>query len=135
MSLCRSTNHTRLGTGGVGKERSRFTSYAKITQMTVHNQAGVQFLAQQGFKRVVVSRKIALADIEAICHTTDTEIEGYLFHGALCISYSGQYLISSMISGQAATEAVVRNRVVCHYKLQDKQGNDLLADVRQVIIY
>ena len=70
------------------------------TQMTVHNLAGVEFLADQGFKRVVLARELSLTDIRYICHNTSIEIEVFI-HGALCISYSGQCLMSSMIGGRS----------------------------------
>ncbi len=116
-----------LGLAALVKERFPDLHLHASTQMTVHNQAGVQFLAQQGFKRVVVSREMALADIEAICHATDTEIEVFI-HGALCISYSGQCLMSSMIGGRSGNRGRCAQPCRLPYKLQDKQGNDLLEN-------
>ena len=69
------------------------------TQMTVHNLQGALQLQQYGFKRVVLSRELSLHDIEYICNNSNIEIETFV-HGALCISYSGQCLFSSMIGAR-----------------------------------
>ncbi len=71
------------------------------TQMTVHNLSGVQALERLGFKRIVLSREMSLPEIEYICRNTNVEIETFI-HGALCISYSGQCLFSSLIGGRSA---------------------------------
>ncbi|MCI8518650.1 MAG: U32 family peptidase, partial [Clostridia bacterium] len=71
------------------------------TQMTINNLNGVKNLERLGFKRIVLAREVSLQEIEYICRNTDTEIEAFI-HGALCISYSGQCLMSSMIGGRSA---------------------------------
>ena len=70
------------------------------TQMTAHNLQGVQELEKLGFKRVVLSRELSIHDIEYICGNTNVEIETFV-HGALCISYSGQCLMSSTIGARS----------------------------------
>lgn len=70
------------------------------TQMTIHNLNGALELQNLGFKRVVLSRELSLDEIDYICKNTDLEIECFA-HGALCISYSGQCLFSSMIGGRS----------------------------------
>ena len=70
------------------------------TQMTVHNLEGVLALKELGFKRAILSRELSDEEIKYICQNTDTEIEVFI-HGALCISYSGQCLFSSMIGGRS----------------------------------
>ena len=70
------------------------------TQMTTHNLEGVKQLEQFGVKRVVLSRELSVSEIENICKNTNIEIEVFL-HGALCISYSGQCLFSSIIGGRS----------------------------------
>lgn len=71
------------------------------TQMTTNNLNGVKILENLGFKRVVLSRELSIREIEFICRNTNMEIETFI-HGALCISYSGQCLLSSMIGGRSA---------------------------------
>ena len=70
------------------------------TQMSVHNLEGVLALQKMGFSRVVLSRELSLQEIEHICKNSDIEIEVFV-HGALCISYSGQCLFSSMVGGRS----------------------------------
>ncbi|HBM80717.1 MAG TPA: peptidase, partial [Clostridiaceae bacterium] len=71
------------------------------TQMTAHNLASVDFLYNDlGYKRVVLSRELSIDQIEIIASSTKAEIEVFA-HGALCICYSGQCLMSSMIGGRS----------------------------------
>lgn len=70
------------------------------TQMSVHNLQGALELQNIGFKRIVLSRELSIEEIEYITQNTNIEIECFI-HGALCISYSGQCLFSSMIGGRS----------------------------------
>ena len=70
------------------------------TQMTVHNLNGALELQELGFKRVVLARELSVNEIDYICKNTNIEIETFI-HGALCISYSGQCLFSSMLGGRS----------------------------------
>lgn len=70
------------------------------TQMTVYNLKGVQEIERLGFKRCVLARELSIDEIKHICKNSNIEIEVFV-HGALCISYSGQCLMSSMIGGRS----------------------------------
>jgi len=70
------------------------------TQMTVHNAAGAKYFAGLGAKRIVLARELPLAEIKAIVEGTGVEAEVFI-HGALCVSYSGQCLMSSLIGGRS----------------------------------
>ncbi len=70
------------------------------TQMTIVNSAGINTLAALGVRRVVLAREVTAAEIAEIRRHTDTELE-YFVHGALCISYSGQCLMSSILGGRS----------------------------------
>ena len=70
------------------------------TQMTIHNLNGALKLQELGFKRVVLARELSMDEISHICKNTDIEIECFI-HGALCVSYSGQCLFSSMLGGRS----------------------------------
>ena len=70
------------------------------TQMTVVNSRGVNLLADLGVKRVVLAREVTGSELSEICNNTKTELE-YFVHGALCISYSGQCLMSSILGGRS----------------------------------
>jgi len=70
------------------------------TQMTINNYLGIQFLENLGFKRVVLARELSIDEIRYIKDNTDVELEAFI-HGALCVCYSGQCLMSSMIGGRS----------------------------------
>lgn len=70
------------------------------TQMTIHNLEGAIEAKKLGFKRVVLSRELSINEIKYICENSNIEIEVFV-HGALCISYSGQCLLSSMIGARS----------------------------------
>lgn len=70
------------------------------TQMTVHNLEGVLYLEKIGFKRVVLSRELSFEEIKYIKENSEIEIEIFI-HGALCMSYSGQCLMSSFFGGRS----------------------------------
>lgn len=70
------------------------------TQMSIHNLEGVHELEKLGFSRAVLSRELSIKEIDDICKNSNIEIEVFV-HGALCISYSGQCLFSSMVGGRS----------------------------------
>lgn len=70
------------------------------TQMTVHNAAGASYFEGLGAKRIVLSRELPLSEIRGIAEGTGVELEVFV-HGALCVSYSGQCLMSSLIGGRS----------------------------------
>ncbi len=71
------------------------------TQMTIHNSWGAKLLQEMGIHRVVLARELSLADIKKIAGSNEgLELEVFA-HGALCYSYSGQCLFSSMIGGRS----------------------------------
>lgn len=91
------------------------------TQMTIHNLAGVEFLARQGFSRVVLARELSLEDIRYICLHSPIEIETFI-HGALCICYSGQCLMSSMIGGRSGNRGQCAQPCRLPYSLAGSEG-------------
>lgn len=96
------------------------------TQMTAHNIAGVKKLKNLGFKRVVLSRELNLNEIKDIYNETKMELEIFV-HGALCISYSGQCLMSSIIGQRSGNRGKCAGTCRLPYELIDKQ-NDKLID-------
>ncbi|QXM06338.1 DUF3656 domain-containing U32 family peptidase [Crassaminicella indica] len=70
------------------------------TQMSVHNLEGAKLLEEMGFKRVVLAREMSKEEIALVKKNTKIDLEVFV-HGALCISYSGQCLMSSMIGGRS----------------------------------
>lgn len=69
------------------------------TQMAVNNFYGAKFLKEMGFSRVVLARETPLFELEKI-KELDIDVETFI-HGALCVSYSGECLMSSMIGGKS----------------------------------
>lgn len=70
------------------------------TQMTIYNLDGAKQIEKLGFSRCVLARELSIEEIEHICRNTNIDIEVFI-HGALCISYSGQCLMSSLIGGRS----------------------------------
>lgn len=70
------------------------------TQMTVTGPEGMKFLEEQGASRVVTARELSLEEIRRMHETSPIEIESFI-HGALCYSYSGQCLMSSILGGRS----------------------------------
>ncbi len=70
------------------------------TQMTISNSRGVNILKKYGVKRVVLARELSVDEIEEISKNTDSELEVFA-HGALCMCYSGQCLLSSIIGSRS----------------------------------
>lgn len=94
------------------------------TQMTIHNIRGVKALERMGIKRVVLARELSISEIEYICRNSDIEIETFV-HGALCISYSGQCLFSSMVGGRSANRGKCAQACRLPYQLLQ---NDKVID-------
>lgn len=70
------------------------------TQMTVHSADGVRLLEKLGVSRVVLARELSDTEIQDIISGTSAEAEVFV-HGAMCMSYSGQCLMSSVIGGRS----------------------------------
>ena len=97
------------------------------TQMTVHNLDGVRALEALGFSRVVLSREVTLEAVRHICTQAKAEIEVFI-HGALCVCYSGQCLMSSMIGGRSGNRGRCAQPCRLPYTLVDEKDNDMLGD-------
>ncbi|WP_196594342.1 DUF3656 domain-containing U32 family peptidase [Pectinatus sottacetonis] len=95
------------------------------TQMSVNNLETVKMLEELNFRRVVLAREVTLADIQLICANTAIEIETFI-HGAICVCYSGQCLMSSMIGGRSGNRGCCAQPCRLPYTLVDKDDNDLL---------
>ena len=94
------------------------------TQMTVHNLAGVKQLEEAGFSRVVLSRELDINEIKNIKENTNTELEVFI-HGALCISYSGQCLLSSIVGGRSGNRGLCAQPCRLPYELLDSKDNKI----------
>ncbi len=90
------------------------------TQMAVHNPQGVDFLVRNGFRRVVLAREMEYAEI-ARCANRGAELEVFV-HGALCVSCSGQCLLSSMIGGRSGNRGLCAQPCRMRYRLDGREG-------------
>lgn len=102
------------------------------TQMVVHNRAGVLQLEAMGIKRVVLARETSLADIRSIREQTSAELEVFV-HGALCVGYSGQCLMSSMIGGRSGNRGQCAQPCRMPYELLDHAGEIQPTDGRYLL--
>ena len=93
------------------------------TQMTIHNLEGALLLENLHFKRAVLARELPLEEIKYICENSNIEIETFI-HGALCISYSGQCLLSSMIGGRSGNRGKCAQPCRLPYELIQKSSSD-----------
>lgn len=100
------------------------------TQMAIHNSEGVKFLEEMGFSRVVLAREVSFENIKIIREHSPLELETFV-HGALCISYSGQCLMSSMIGGRSGNRGRCAQPCRMKYSLVDRKGN-LLAQPENI---
>jgi putative protease len=91
------------------------------TQMTIHNIEGVKFLKDLGVKRVVLARELSLDEIARIKSQSSIEIETFI-HGALCFSYSGQCLLSSMIGGRSGNRGYCAQPCRKKYRIGEIEG-------------
>ncbi|MGI5891748.1 MAG: DUF3656 domain-containing U32 family peptidase [Bacillota bacterium] len=92
------------------------------TQMSILNSAGANFVATYGAERVILGRELSLSDIAATKANTDVELEVFV-HGALCICYSGQCLMSSMIGGRSGNRGRCAQPCRLEYEFVDEAGD------------
>ena len=98
------------------------------TQMSVHNLEGVLELEKLGFSRVVLSREVPINEIEYIRNNCKVDLEIFV-HGALCISYSGQCLFSSLVGGRSGNRGKCAQPCRLPYELlEDKNGTESVLD-------
>lgn len=88
------------------------------TQMHIHNLNGVLNLQKWGAKRVVMARETSYETLKEIKKHTSIELEVFV-HGALCVSYSGQCLMSSLIGGRSGNRGKCAGTCRQQYNLID----------------
>lgn len=95
------------------------------TQMTAATLDAVRFYESLGFTRVVLARELSLKEIQHICKHCKAEIEVFV-HGALCVCYSGQCLMSSFIGGRSGNRGACAQPCRLPYELLDSKGTSVL---------
>ena len=96
------------------------------TQMTVTGADGERFLSQFGVTRVVMAREVSLAEMKRIHEETGMELEAFV-HGALCYSYSGQCLFSSILGGRSGNRGRCAQPCRLPYTVEGKKDEYILS--------
>ena len=98
------------------------------TQMDNRTAGKVRFLAEAGFRQVVLARELSLDEIAAIHKTCpDTPLEVFV-HGALCVSYSGQCYASQACFGRSANRGECAQFCRLPFSLVDADGRVVVKD-------
>lgn len=97
------------------------------TQAHIHNLDGVKLLESLGIKRTVLARETSIDEIKYIKENSNIELEIFIA-GALCISYSGNCLMSSLIGGRSGNRGRCAQPCRLPYDLIDTKGNILNKD-------
>jgi putative protease len=113
------------------------------TQLGIHSVEGATAAKELGFKRVVLARELLIDEIAEISQQIDIETEVFI-HGALCYSYSGLCLFSSLATGNSANRGrcvqpcreiyCIKNTGVkdrsLYFSMKDLWAGDLIARLR-----
>lgn len=102
------------------------------TQMHVSNISGIKTAKKLGFKRVVIPRESSLDFIQEACKE-DIEIECFI-HGAICVSYSGQCLMSSVSNNRSANKGMCAQCCRLDYKLYKEDDKNILNEDNPYIL-
>ncbi|MCI9015848.1 MAG: U32 family peptidase [Clostridia bacterium] len=94
------------------------------TQMSIHNLEGANQIEKLGFKRAILAREISISEIEFISSNSNIELEVFV-HGALCISYSGQCLLSSIIGVRSGNRGKCAQACRLPYELINSQNESI----------
>ena len=114
-----------IGLAGAVKQLLPALRLHGSTQMSVHNVRGAKWAYEYGFRRVILSRELTLEEIRLIHREVpDLELEVFC-HGALCICYSGQCLMSSLIGGRSGNRGQCAQPCRLPYELTDGFGRSL----------
>ncbi len=122
-----------LGAAKIAREIAPQIPLHASTQMTVHNSEGVAALAELGFSRAVLAREVTLPEIETIVKNSEIEIEIFM-HGALCVCFSGQCLMSSMIGARSGNRGKCAQPCRLPYDLIDENGREVLKDAGKYLL-
>ena len=98
------------------------------TQMNTHNAAGIEFAWMLGARRVTLARELSVPEVEELAATAASfgmEVETFA-HGALCVCYSGQCLMSSMIGGRSANRGLCAQACRLPYELHNDEDESAL---------
>lgn len=101
------------------------------TQMTITDLLGAKFMEKQGVERIVTSREMHIDEIKEITEKTDLQVESFV-HGALCYSYSGQCLYSSLIGGRSGNRGQCAQPCRLPYKVNGEKDNQYILSLKDI---
>lgn len=110
---------------GVAAEIARTLPQARVhasTQMNTHSSAGIAAVAALGVERVTLARELSLEEIARLAdeaHALGIQVETFA-HGALCVCYSGQCFMSSMVGGRSANRGMCAQACRLPYELHNR---------------
>lgn len=110
-----------LGVAMLAREVAPELSLHASTQATVIDAQGAKYFKNLGFSRVVVARELPKDKIAKIVASSGTQVEMFV-HGAICLCYSGQCLMSSFIGGRSGNRGKCAQPCRLPYKAGDKEG-------------
>lgn len=96
------------------------------TQMAIHNTDGASLMMEQGIKRVVLARELSLKEIDSVVQNTGIHAEIFV-HGALCVCYSGQCYMSSLIGGRSGNRGKCAQPCRKKYQLYDYDTGNIVG--------
>lgn len=110
---------------GISIELSRIMPDVEVhvsTQMNIHDEDGLRAAAALGATRVTLARELSLAEIARLHELAEElciELESFA-HGALCICYSGQCFMSSLVGGRSANRGRCAQACRLPYELHNR---------------
>lgn len=90
------------------------------TQMTITGAPGARMLKRMGAARIVPARELSLAEIKKLKEESGLEVECFI-HGAMCYSYSGQCLFSSLLGGRSGNRGRCAQPCRMMYQVRDDE--------------
>ena len=106
------------------------------TQLTANSLNDVKVMEEMGVRTVVLSRELNLEEISEICHNTSMRVETFI-HGALCVSYSGQCFMSSVLSDRSGNRGRCSQNCRMHYRLLEdgkKTADGYLLSTKDICV-
>ncbi len=102
------------------------------TQVDVHDPSSARVLEELGAARVTLAREVSLEEVARIADAASCEVEAFV-HGALCFSYSGQCLLSSVVGGRSANRGLCAQPCRLAYELLDASGREVVTEGAHVL--
>ena len=94
------------------------------TQMSAHTEFDAAALEKMGFSRMVCPRELSGSSLARLCSRSPIPIEMFI-HGAHCVSFSGQCLMSAVMGGRSGNRGSCAQPCRLPYTLSKKSGYPL----------